>query len=165
MIQNFEICDNFDRCLSQLEQWPNLAIGISRAYVRNKYYPQVYCFERKETLYEYSLKFLTQKDFPYMKELNRFVEMANAAGLIEKWAKSVPIQSVKQENSYSRLKTDNFIGVYILMVFGYFLIFGIFLFERYAYKKARERSSSKIWATIDMVIDGNRYFMLKNKMI
>lgn len=48
---------------------------------------QLRCFD--EVIYEYVLKFLIRRDFAFMKELNKFIQIASASGLIKKWYKTI----------------------------------------------------------------------------
>lgn len=85
-LAKFKICEDLNVCLKQLNQNQQLAIAISREHVRNSHSNlHVFCFEQSDMIYDYALKFLVRKDFPYLNEFNEFIRMTSARGLIKKW--------------------------------------------------------------------------------
>lgn len=142
MLKIFEECDNWDRCLYELGQNSKVAVGMLQAYElysRSISSSQMYCFEKSEIIYEYALKFLMRHDFPYLNELNRFIGIASAAGLIEKWNSydQMKIQQSRKTYAYSHIKLESFYGVYVIWISAQIAIILLFAFEKFVYIKAR----------------------------
>lgn len=81
-VGEFKICQSFDECLSEIEKSSKCALATSHEYIiKNcEIFASKYCFKNPEIIYNYALKFLVSKDFSYLKELNRFIDLANAGG-------------------------------------------------------------------------------------
>lgn len=170
MLANFEICNNLDLCLSQLHRNSNIALAISREHAyksKSESNFEFYCL-KEEFIYEYALKFLVRKDFCYIKELNKFIQMANSGGLIEKWHSNVQNRTrfVKyEETQFKQMKMINVIGLYcVWWILQILTIISIF-WERLVYRMVRSSKSSKFWIISEMAIDPRRYFFLENKWL
>lgn len=166
MRQYFEVCNNLDKCLHELGQNSNVAVGISRAHglhSRTHSTSEFYCFDKPEIIYEYDLKFLMRKDFPYSTELNRFIDMTGVAGLINKWYSHGHTKVIKPENTYSQIKMENFYGGYMIWLILYISSIFLFALERFVYKKVTSSNTSNFWIIAEMIIDSDRHFLLENK--
>lgn len=162
-IEKFKICDNLDTCLRQLHDNAKFAVAISREHALNSHLisaSQLYCFEKSEIIYNYHLKFLLHTKFPYKTEMNRFIRMASANGLIAKWHSSTRIKVPQQfaEKVYGVTMIDELIlWFYMLISMFLVLLLEIFIHNR------MQNSELKLWKSIDMFIDPHRHFWLKNK--
>lgn len=159
-----------DVCLSWLHQDSELAVAVSREHAYNQHLDsssQFYCFEKSEIIHEYTPTFLMQKDFPYFNELNRFIQRASAAGLIDKWHTDVktPTYSRRKGKSYRQIKLQNFYGVYIIWFTLQLLVLVTFLLERFIHKKMKAHQPSRVWILAQMYIDPERHFLLETKVI
>lgn len=155
-------------CLNQLDLNRNLAVAISREHVLNSDLKhRAFCFERSNEIYSYALKFLMQKEFPYRNELNEFIRMASARGLIENWRTHKKIQ---YRNNYNQV-TANFINqanldscrmIYCgIIVFVFLVLFS----ERLIYKKVRHPHPCRFWLIAQMIIDPHRNFWLETQQL
>lgn len=143
-------------------------MAISREYAqysRSEWSFQFYCFENSQSIYQYALKFLVRKHFPYLKELNEFIGRANAAGLIGKWRSNNNIRNFFKENPRNVGTFDKHHYFGALIVYGMILstVIMSFCIEKIIYKRARMQDSSRFWLYAEMFIEPKRYFLLGNK--
>lgn len=168
LIENFEICTNLDFCLSQLEWKSKLAVAISREHAYNNQLisaSKFHCFKNSEIIYGYSLKFLIREDFKYLNNLNKFIQMASTAGLVERWRTESQIRSKYKhiEKIYGFLTFENFYVPYIEWFVLEISVTLILLLELLVHRKVRQANHSRIWTLIEMFIDPFRHFWLENK--
>lgn len=166
MLNEYIIHHNHEFYLNYAKSKPKLAVAVSRELVRHlDLSSELYCFEKSEIIYEYALIFLARKDFLYIKELNRFIEMASESGLIEKWHLNNHIRhySKRKAKIYSNAEASIFYGALIIAApTEIFLLFLLFL-EIITHKKISNKNCSRIWFIIEMLIDADRHFWLENK--
>lgn len=167
LLKNFVVRDDPNSCLSQLVRNPKLAVAISREYAHNGHLisnSRVHCFENFETVHEYALKFLMRKDFLHQSKMNRFIQMASAGGLIEKWRKSGKVLPKRQnlKRFYRTISMKHFYGIFLLIIILCVHASLLFILEIIVYKKAHERDSFRIWLIIEMIIDPYRHFWCEN---
>lgn len=168
MIEKFKICENVIACLDKLNCNSKLAVAISRERALNSYSKlySKFCFEKFETIHEYPMTFFIRSDFVYLEELNKFIQMASANGLIKKWRVDNQIQrQYGIENTYQKLKLDHFYGCLIIWCIILMIDFFILSLERLVYKKARMPNPSRFWILFEMIIDSDRHFWLEDKRI
>lgn len=167
MLDKFQFCDDINLCLSQLDQNSKLAVTISRERTLNFKSSSKFCFEYPETIYEYPITFPVRRHFPYLKELNKFIQMASASGLIWKWRVDNQIQTdyTTKENTYQHLTLGNYYGFFIILCIILLIDLAILLLEIFAHKKARMPNPSRFWIIVEMIIDSDRHFWLENKRI
>ena len=170
VIKNFKITMNLDERLSQVNENPKLAVAISLAHVQSyrlDFPSQLYCFQNSEIIHKYALKFFIRNDFRYLKQLNKFVEMAHAGGLIKHWYSNklmkITQNRVRAERSYNQLELRHFYGTFSLYLTIAMVPILALILERIVYAKARARNAKRFWKTIEMLIDPERYFMLESK--
>lgn len=172
-IEKFEICDDLKLCLKKLHQNSNLAVAVSRELARDGHFrlaPQLYCFQKSEIIYDYLLKFLVRKHFPYLHELNDFVRTASESGLIEKWhtpnlnRNIINVEPIEC-NGIAMSDFIVLVVIYILLKIGSFFL--LFL-EKLVYKNVRKRNASgmwlKFWLYAEMAIDPDRHFFKEMKL-
>lgn len=166
MLAKFTVCNSLDVCLNKITCNSKLAIAISHAHSRHSrliMMHQYYCFDNSEIIHEYAVKFLVRKEFPYLKELNHFIQMTSSSGLIEKWRSEKLNRSTYKNGILDYLTFDHFVAFIILGILLWVCLI-IFLFiERLVYPKCRENNPSKFWIIIEIIIDSHRHFMLENK--
>lgn len=167
-LQNFVICEDLNICLKQLTRNRELAVAISREYVRHsRLNNQIFCIEKSDVIYDYALKFLVRKNFQYLNELNIFIRMASTRGLVEKWHSEGRIRYQKKfnENIYNYINNDSYKGTWLV----YFMLLGTIFFilycERLIHKKTHEPNPRRFWLIAEMMIDPFRHFWLKTKLL
>lgn len=166
LLEEFHVCENLDECLSQLNWNSKLAVALSHEHAMNSHLisiSQLYCFD--EVIYEYALKFLVRRDFAYTKELNKFIQMASAGGLIKQWHKNNKIRSMyKYEQEISlQVTAEKEFGFAIIWLILMTSVILFAFFEQIVYKKARAPNPSRFWMMIDLIIDSDRHFWLENE--
>lgn len=169
MLETFKICDDINSCLSQLNHNAKLAVAISRERTLNLNLKSSskFCFEYPDTIYEYPMTFSIRRHFPYLKDLNRFIQMASAGGLIWKWRVDNQIQAhyTIKDKTYQQLTLRNYYGFFIISCIILLIDLAILLLEIFAHKKARIPNPSRFWIIVEMIIDSDRHFWLENKRI
>lgn len=148
-------------CLSDLGNNSRLAVAVSREHAHSVPSPEFYCFKDSQSIYSYSLKFLTRKNFPHLKKLNEFIEMASATGHIKKWSS---FQSISKSTNKETKRGSGQLGLHqyygALIVYGvlFLIVITSFFVEKLIYKRARMSNSSRIWLHAEMIIDPKKYF-------
>lgn len=144
-----------------------LAVAVSKANVKNdEIFARLnpFCFNGPNHIYEYPLKILAAKRFPFMSELNRFIEMANEAGLIVKWLEGIhfgPICEKKPLFEYIEVTFEMF-AVFLVIIHGMNLFTGfILIIERIAFKEIHMQNVKPVWRFVDMMINPERYFWVE----
>lgn len=153
--------------MSQLNWNRKLAVAISREHVRSNRLmssSQLYCFGNFGTIHEYALKFLIHKNFSHQAQLNRFIQMASAGGLIEKWrlGNRIRPQHTNEMKHYGIITMEQFYGIFMLLLAISVHLFMLNLIEKMVYKESRKPNPSCIWLLIEMVIDPYRHFWNKS---
>lgn len=169
MIKSFKVCGNLDHCLSQLNENSKLAVAVSVAHAHNS--PsispsQIYCYDGLEIIHDYNLKFLIRNDFPYLMELNAFIQKISEGGVIKKWCSNNSIRtSYEHAKPNKQIVLKHLHGVLIVLVALETWAFSIFVFEKYVAGKMQASNPNRFWIIMDMIIDGDRHFLLESKMI
>ncbi|XP_031636877.1 uncharacterized protein LOC116349537 [Contarinia nasturtii] len=166
----FKVVNRPDEYLHQLKWNDKLAVAVpyelsrSRTQMGNDQFnarKDVYCFDRRNNIYEYPLTMLVRRDFTLINEFDRFIKHASECGLIEKWLNQYR-SHVKEKFriSYNSVQTNYFpimYSFYGLMLLAAFLTF---IFERIVYEKVHAPNAPPYWRFIEMSIDPYRYFFL-----
>lgn len=128
---------------------------------------EIYCFENSEIIYEYAPKLLVRNGFPFLKELNKFLEMISECGVINKWLSDNYFRTSKKKVNkvYYRFTMSNVYGLLLIGALDIFFTVIVFIFEKIVHKKTREPNTSRFWKMIEMLIDPDRYFLLGNRQI
>lgn len=167
MLHKFVTVSNPYEYLHELEWNDKLAVGVSLGNMQNDEIMSrlnLYCFDRLNHIYEYPLKILASKRFQFMVQLNRFIEMANEAGLTVKWLKGIrfgPISEEKPLFEYAVVSIEVFI-VFLIIIFSMF-VFTVFVFtiEKITFNKIHSENITKLWKFVDMMINSKRYFLVE----
>lgn len=122
-----------------------LAIGISREQIRNLLLPlsdqDIYCFEKSENIFSYSVVMILQKDYHLVSHINELIREVAASGLIFKWAEDSG-RVIKNDNILSDaeamsiniiLKLEHVQGAFLLTIIGYVLSLIAFISEWLCY--------------------------------
>lgn len=153
---------------------PRLAVAISREHVQNiplDLLSNVYCFENSEIIYDYATKFLVDKNFRFINELNGFIRMASAGGLIEKWrlnAKNGRNQNFfkRGRKTYRQFNISSLCGFLLL---GYLIPIMVatfvFIIEKIVHKRTNVPKPSRFWRFVKILIDPERHFLIESKSI
>lgn len=146
-----------------------MTVATSREYTRNSQLIstfQIYCFKDTEIVYDYALSFLVHKEFLHLKQLNEFIQMASASGLIERWHLSSRARHTSTyesgDDNTGFLTFDKVIGVIITNLINVVLSFAIFALEIIVHKKAHEPNPKRFWTFTEMLINSERYFWNEN---
>lgn len=148
--------------LHQLEWNNKIAVAVSLAEVQNdrRLSNLVYCFN--DPIYEYSLKMFMRNDFPYINELNQFIQQAMDSGLILKWLKGYQFgSSIKRSEKTLYEYMHNHEALMLLIVFCCLLLslaFFMWIIEKIVHKKVCTQNSALIWKYIEMMIDPYRHY-------
>lgn len=161
------MCDDLDVCLRQLDSNRRFAVGISREHAQNsRLIPafKIYCFENAEQIMRYSVQILVRKEFPLFEELNAFINLAQASGLVAKWWTQTRIRSDYEyyEEENGDITMDNFNGFFIFWVSLLIVPALIYVFEKIIFYFAQKPNPSTIFILLEMIIDGERYFLLND---
>lgn len=154
--------------MAQLKRNPKLAVAISREnarHYRSNANLQFYCFGKKEIIHEYYLKFHVCENFSYSKQLNEFIQMADASGLIEKWHTDYNVRSNCKSNRdfYHRIDVKNFAGLLIIWSGIIVLTICSLILEKIIHKNARKPNAYRLWTFFDKLIGPDRQFLLGKK--
>lgn len=168
MLTNYKICENLDQCLCRLDENPKLAVAISREYAYNSHLispSQFYCFEKSESIYEYTLKFLVRANSTILADLNKFIQRSIENGLMKKWHSDSRIRTAETytERVYGQLQLSGLQGIFIIGGILFALTIFLFLIERLVYRKVRTPNTFRFWKYIEIIIDADRHFWLDNK--
>lgn len=170
MVGSFEICENMDNCLNQLNFNSKLAVAVSYEYVRrNRLFPtsNVYCFEKYEIIHSFAWKFLVSKNFSHLNQFNRFLQAASMNGLVKKWQSDNRNQpkNKQPDKMLGDLTLAHLHGTQIIWFFLKAAALTIFFLERFIYKKAIDRNSLRFWKVAEKIICPDGHLMVKNKSI
>lgn len=153
--------------LAELEWNDRVAVAVSLENAKNDESVtrlDPFCFNGPNHIYEYPLKILTSKRFPFMRELNRFIEMTNETGFIVKWLKGIqfgPICDKKPLFEYIEVTFEMF-AVFLVIVSSMNLFTGfIFIIEKIAFKEIHMQNVKPLWRFVDMMINPNRYYLVE----
>lgn len=153
--------------LSELEWNNKLAVAVSRANVKNDeniLRLDLFCFNARHHIYEYPVKMLASKRFPFMAELNRIIEMATESGLTEKWLKGIqygPICEIKPLFEYVEVTIEMFVTFQVIVVSMYLFTIFILIVERIAFKQIHKENVRPLYRFADMMINPKRYFLVE----
>lgn len=163
-------CHNLFQCINQLRFDSQMAVAISHDHarrIRKLAAQQFYCFERAESIHNYALKFYVRSNFPYVNELNAFIEALSENGLIEKWRADNGIaykfQSVRQDSEDIKITLQKIIGLLCFTIILQLLIVFVLFSEILIHKCARKTNCHRFWIIAEKTINPVRYFMVENK--
>lgn len=170
LLRRFEVIDNLNEQLQQLEWNDKLAVAVSSVQAQEEKQSLksgYYCFKSPNHIHEYSLKILASKDFPYLTELNNLIQMACDTGLIMKWLKNYRtklIFEIKPLYEYTEVTVDKFTYFIIIGLILNLLASVVGLIERIVYEKVfvENVGRNSFWRYIEMVINPHRYFFFGN---
>lgn len=140
-----------------------MAVAISREHAYNN--PSIpashiYCFKNSQIIYDYALHFFVRKNFTHLDNLNEFILMASATGLIDRW-RSVKKEQTRTQSSEEPIGITSDVFLHGTLIFSslYILFPMTLLIEKLVYTRVHMQNSSKVWKFLEMVINSERYFM------
>lgn len=141
-----------------------LALATSSAIVQSDRLNarSIYCFEKSENIYDFSLKILMHKKFRLVHDLNKFLKQATETGLINKWSKRTNFAG--KSSQFQNYEAANKINTVLVIIWTLMNLsaFAVFIIEIFVDKKVRAKNSAPIWRYIQMSIDPYRYFLLND---
>lgn len=99
-----------------------------------------------------------------MSELNRFIEEASTNGLIVKWLSEAwirPVYEYKDED-LSQITMGNCSEFLVLWICIWLVPSFVFIVEKIVFKAAHKLNASKFSILLEMLIDGDRHFLLND---
>lgn len=163
----FTVSENLTEYLHQLNWNNKLAVATSFDRIRNDrvFSKSVYCFDESNNIQTYPLKMFMQKDFPFQRELNKFIKNIEENGLSVKWRKGHIFGSFAEKPPKFSSYFVSFEVISVLVFICIILLFSavlILFFEFLIYKKVRTPGTARLWRFIEMAIDPYRYFLLND---
>lgn len=154
-------------CLQQLHTNRYLAVAISLEHAQYTHLiskSKIYCFENPETITEFAVQMLVRKDFPYLNELNAFINKAKESGLILKWLNENRNHQIHKEmhEGYGQINTETFLIIFIAWIGLTFIPSLIFVIERIVFHWAHKQNPTRISIFLEKMINSERYFLLND---
>lgn len=162
-LQKFNICENLDVCLKRLDSNQRLAVAISLEQAQSsRYASKIYCFRKSDAFLAYSLQILVRKDFPFLEELNKFINAASASGLIEKWQtdNKARCDFKYPTDRFHQMTMDNFVTFFILWISLAIVPCFVFVLENVIFYMTHKQNPTKFSHYLELWIDGDRHFLL-----
>lgn len=111
------------------------------------------------------MKILVHEGFPFVKELNKFMQLVDAGSLIKKWQSNnlIKVPYLHVDKTVKRMILKHFYGcLFIWVLIKVTMTTTFFFFWRKLFTPKLEHPMlNNFW--IDMIIDPDRYFLLKTK--
>lgn len=150
-----------------LDKNADLAVAVSLEHARNnKLIPmsEIYCFENGEQIWKYPTKILVRNDFPLLNELNAFINQAISNGLMEKWLTKTWSRPdyLQEDDDNGQITIANFSGFFVLWICLSIVPTAVCLIEKTIARFANKSNPSRISLLLEMLIDGERHFLLQN---
>lgn len=158
-IQNYEICNEIDFCLSRLISDEKLAVAVSKQYVKSiPIQNQIFCFETIERIQAYHKSILIRDDSIFAAVINEAINNLFNSGIIFKWLNEYRLEELVTTEE-ARMD-DALIGIIVLI--GAMLIMSCIAFycEIVTFKKYREENPNNFWKYAEMLIDGKRHLFV-----
>lgn len=125
---------------------------------------EFYCFNYPNKIHESPTKYLLRHNFPFLKELNRFLKQASDGGLIAKWIKTCQ-HFVKKMANMKPFEDGSIIVELVIHNIAMIVAFIVFFIEKIVHKKGHTQGSGRFWRFIQTLIDSERYFLLNKSNI
>lgn len=168
-MSRFQIVKHPSDYLREIELNDKLAIALPREMLlfrtgnESDMIQNIFCFDHPNNIYESPLQLLMRKKFEFSNDLNKFIWYAKESGLIAKWLMDKrSIKGKEPQFKYEALKADSF--TIPIMLYSCILAMAViaFITEVIVYKKIRTSNSLAIWRYIEMMINPDRLFYLKD---
>lgn len=160
--EHFHICEDIGQCLLDLEINNRLAIATSRQHALNHRISKIYCFDESQNIYKHLISMYVRKDHHAFDNIMIFTIRAFESGLFVKWERDSKIahQAKPKVSTIFSLKLSHIYGsIFIYLLFA-FLGMIFFLAEMYTFRKARVENSRRFWVICDLLIEGQRNFLV-----
>lgn len=174
MIDRFTICEHIDDCLGQLAFDGHLAVITSRKHaLANHRIPNwlIYCFEDRDRILGYPVSMFMPDRHALQQTFNHQIQLAVETGLYVKWTDDnrSPFERISPQQKHKILRSQLtvehiFTGLALYIVFVTFSV-GAFVAEHIVKRFVRRRNAGRFWKIAEMLIDGDRHFMLPKKLL
>lgn len=145
---NFEICDDIDKCLQEIANDLTLAVAVSREHSENSPLMKktnMFCFTRTNNINNYLVSILARRDHHLLSRMNRNIRGILEAGLLNKWQADSQRESdlssvsivTEEDSGQIVLKVQHVQGAFYVLIVGLFVAFVIYLLELLSYKLSR----------------------------
>lgn len=160
-MHSFQECHNIVNCLKRFSNEKNLAIAISRCYLKSlKIQKNIFCFDTSHNIRNYLRTFWVHSNFttPFNNILRRIVE----TGLVVKWQKIFQVDGQPKKNrmKMNSISIEELSGVCIIYII--IIALGIIAMcaEEIIYRINKSESRGKFWEWASIIIDGDRHFFI-----
>lgn len=169
VLKRFEVCEDLEECLNQLEYDNRLAVAVSRQYaMRSQKRAAFYCFgESSSEISIHALTVLMKDGFKFVDDLNHFIKRAIEGGLDKKWLAN----STSRYNHHTKknhivfITLNHLYGAFMLVIGGFLLAILVAIAEKIVYEHARKPNVSAFWCLAEMAIDPHRYFLVSDEYV
>lgn len=161
-MNNFEICDEIDKCLYRLELDEKLAVATSRLHVN--VIPMLqnnFCFTQSQNIQNYFVSFLIKKNFSLRNQFDHIIKRIETSGIFFKWKQDLQVYHNSNVNREIRkMNTTDLQFMFTMLLCTTAASLVIVLLEIFINYKVKSRNSSKFWKLLDKIICGERQFFL-----
>lgn len=159
--QNFQICENIDKCLHSLEQNENLAVATSRLHMKTlDLQSTTFCFRSSENIYSYLTNFMIQNDFKFEDQINDIIGRIISSGLFSKWIRDLRLdRQLKNNEEVRKIDKIDFQILWLFLFWSTILSSLVALFEIFINYMVRSKNSRLIWRILDKMLNGKRYIL------
>lgn len=163
-MDTFEICDEIDVCLNQLDSDRNLAVATSRLHVRSlPLYENIFCFDETQNVYSYLNSFMIRSDFKDKSSFNHMIELAVASGLASKLKNDIRFHTkiTTLSGQFGSIRLNDFYFFLCLINLPILILANLVLLtEKLIFKKSHSVNGRSFWKFLEKLICGHRCFCL-----
>lgn len=160
-IDEFFVCNDPRACMEVLKQSENVAVAVSRQFIRTKYYDEnVFCFARNIRSNLIALKML--KTRLQINEWNKSIRQIVESGLIHKWLHSTT-RKTKEIVTNTQSQVEHYLGLLCFTVGGIGIASIVAIVEQIIHLFVRRHNHHRYWDVANWVIDGKRHKCIFNQ--
>ncbi|KAH8331192.1 hypothetical protein KR067_012616 [Drosophila pandora] len=150
--ERFQMCYNIVECLNDAAHNEHIAVAVSRQH--SFYNPriqrdQLYCFDRRESLYVYQVTMLLPKKYHLLHQINPIIQHIIESGHMQKWARDLDMRrkiheeiTRVREDPFKALTFDQFRGAFAFSS-GLLLMASCVFFLEWLYEKCINRAKNR----------------------
>lgn len=171
-MNRFELVENPEHYLKQLDWDDELAVAVCHQITlspikigNNRFDPKkmIYCFDPENSIHEYSIKILMQRNFSLINQLNEFILFASESGLITKWLVDYRSLTVKESSAKFAIFKAEALIVQLCISFGMLVMaFIVVILEKIVHKMVQAENGIPFWYYLEILIDPYRHFLLQD---
>jgi hypothetical protein len=172
--ENYISCFDMDKCLLEIKENGRLAVAISRQHAMNAIRVPItdldmYCFEKTDNIFSFSVVMLFKKDHHLLPLVNRLIRRISESGFILKWRADTEFYKLKEtierqrnddSSSNRAINVGQLMGLFALGGVGLSVATIGFAFEWVVYYFAHHKKL-KILRSIFAKIEKNFMFVKK----